>query len=62
MAKIAVPRIKNGLGKTLSVPSQSQQEQIQQLAYQFFVDRGYEHGHDAEDWARAEAIIKRKKS
>ena len=62
MAKIAVPRSKNGSGRTLNVSSQSQLEQIQRLAYQFFVERGYEHGHDVEDWARAEAIIKNKKS
>ncbi len=32
--------------------------QIEKLAYQFFVDRGYQHGYDHEDWARAEAIVK----
>ena len=62
MAKIAVPRSKNGSGKTSDHSSQNQLEQIQRLAYQFFVERGYEHGHDAEDWIRAEAIIKNKKS
>ena len=34
------------------------QVEIEKLAYQFFVDRGYEHGHDQEDWARAEAIVR----
>ena len=62
MAKIAVSRNKNGSGRTSSHSSQSQSEEIQKLAYQFFVERGYEHGHDAEDWIRAEAIIKSKKS
>ena len=62
MAKIAIPRNKNGWGKSSSQSSQNQQEQIQQLAYQFYVERGYENGHDLEDWARAEAVIKNKKS
>ena len=62
MAKIAVPRAKSVSGKTSGQSSQNQLEEIQQLAYQFFVERGYEHGHDAEDWIRAETIIKNKKS
>lgn len=33
------------------------QEQIRVLAYQLFEQRGYEHGHDVEDWLRAEEAI-----
>ena len=33
---------------------------IERLAYQFFVERGYQHGHDREDWSRAEAVIKKR--
>jgi hypothetical protein len=29
--------------------------QIAQRAYQFWIDRGYAHGHHEEDWLRAEA-------
>jgi Protein of unknown function (DUF2934) len=29
-------------------------EEIARLAHQFWIDRGREHGHDAEDWLRAE--------
>ena len=61
MAKIAVPRSRNGSCKVSNSLSQNQLEQVQKLAYQFFVERGYEHGHDAEDWLRAEAIIRSKK-
>jgi hypothetical protein len=28
---------------------------IRERAYQFYEERGYEHGHDLEDWLRAEA-------
>ena len=35
--------------------------EIERLAYQFFVERGYQHGHDHEDWLRAEAIVKARK-
>jgi hypothetical protein len=33
------------------------EEQIRMLAYQFFEERGFEHGHDVEDWIRAEEIV-----
>lgn len=29
-------------------------QRIAERAYSFFVARGYEHGHDKEDWFRAE--------
>ncbi len=32
--------------------------EITKLAYQFYVDRGYSHGNDMEDWIRAERIVK----
>ena len=36
-----------------------QYEQIRQLAYQRFVSRGYEEGHDLEDWLSAEQQVLR---
>ncbi|MDD5449483.1 MAG: DUF2934 domain-containing protein [Candidatus Omnitrophica bacterium] len=33
-------------------------DEISKLAYQFYVDRGYSHGNDTEDWLRAERIVK----
>jgi hypothetical protein len=37
-------------------------EEIMRLrAYRFFEERGYEHGHDLEDWLRAEAEVLGKK-
>ncbi len=33
------------------------EEYIRLRAYHFFEERGYEHGHDVEDWLRAEAEI-----
>lgn len=30
---------------------------IRERAYQFYEERGSEHGHDLEDWLRAEAEI-----
>ena len=60
MAKIAILQRKPFLsGKSGS--EACPQEEIGKLAYQFFVDRGYEHGHDQEDWIRAEKIIKSRK-
>lgn len=37
-------------------------EQIAQLAHQLWAERGYEHGHDAEDWIRAEQMLRGKAS
>jgi Protein of unknown function (DUF2934) len=37
------------------------EELIRVRAYQFFEERGCEHGHDLEDWLRAEAEILGKK-
>ena len=34
--------------------------EVAKLAYQFYVDRGYQHGNDTDDWLRAERIIKSK--
>ena len=64
MAKIATAiQTKNGApGKTTSVSRVNDvTAEIQQLAYQFFVERGFAHGYDQEDWARAEAIVKNRK-
>ena len=35
---------------------------IRERAYQLFEKRGYEHGHDVEDWLQAEAEVMGKKS
>ena len=32
-------------------------ERIREAAYSRYADRGYEHGHDLEDWLEAEAEI-----
>jgi hypothetical protein len=31
-----------------------QHDEIARLAHRFWADRGFQHGHDAEDWLRAE--------
>lgn len=33
-------------------------EKIQRQAYWLFIKRGKEHGHDQEDWAEAERLVK----
>jgi len=37
-------------------------EQIAQLAHQLWNDRGRQHGKDAEDWLRAEQLLRGKAS
>lgn len=33
------------------------EEEIRERAYELYVERGYEDGHDTEDWLRAEAEV-----
>ncbi len=33
------------------------EELIRRRAYEFYEERGHEHGHDVEDWLRAEAEV-----
>lgn len=46
-------------GKTeAKKPNASQvQQEIEQLAYKFYCECGYEHGHDVEHWAEAERRV-----
>ena len=62
MAKIAAPQAKNGaLQRSADKPASVNWAEVEKLAYQFFVDRGYEHGHHEEDWVRAENIVRNRK-
>ncbi len=51
------------MNSTLPIPSLDKgsleltEEYIRLRAYQLFEERGYEHGHDIEDWLRAEIEI-----
>lgn len=35
----------------------STKDEIAKLAYEFFMKRGCSHGHDMEDWIKAEKIV-----
>ena len=63
MAKIATAQqARNGIAKRgIESLNAGEQAQVEKLAYQFFVERGYQHGHHDEDWLRAEAIIRNRK-
>ena len=43
------------------VRSELAQEIIRKRAYQLFKERGYEHGHDVDDWLQAEVEVIGKK-
>lgn len=57
MANTTMARSKKGS----TAQSSNQDEEIAKQAYQFFLERGCEHGHDTEDWLRAEAMVRNKK-
>ena len=62
MAKIAIPQARNGAARQSPEKRGTNTAEIERLAYQFFVERGYEHGHDVEDWTRAEAVLRSRRS
>ena len=37
-------------------------EEISRLAHQYWIEGGHRHGHQHEDWARAEAELRRRAS
>lgn len=43
--------------KALSPPEADDQEAVIRLAYELYVRRGCEPGHDVEDWLMAEQIL-----
>ncbi|MEK7763306.1 MAG: DUF2934 domain-containing protein [Nitrospira sp. CG24C] len=51
----------NKRGAQAAKPERTTPEQlsaeIQQLAYQFYCECGYEHGHDLEHWVEAERRV-----
>lgn len=53
--KSAEPDAANPKEQTTIEPGE---QQIRERAYQFFVHRGYKHGHDKEDWLRAEKELR----
>ena len=66
MAKIISAPKKNQVEKTIASPGKNftprELQEIEKLAYQFFIDRGCEHGHDYQDWIKAEKIVQSKRS
>jgi hypothetical protein len=46
---VATPRNATDVG--------SRHRLISEAAYRFYAERGYTHGHDLDDWLRAEAAI-----
>jgi hypothetical protein len=45
-------------GKPASSAGENLTEKIKQRAYEKFMKRGYQHGHEMEDWLSAEKEIK----
>ena len=58
-----MPKEKNETRQFSNVGSQERTEEIIRIrAYQLFEQRGYENGHDVDDWLQAEAEITGKRS
>ena len=62
MAKIATVQSKNGLTRQGSQSAAIHRVEVEKVAYQLFLDRGCEHGHQDEDWAKAEAIVRNRQN
>lgn len=61
MAKIATQSQKKTASESKPLTA-SQRREVERLAYQFFVERGQQHGSDQEDWARAESIVRSRRN
>ncbi len=59
MARTATAK-KSGANRSES--QYDEQREIEKLAYQFFIERSCQHGYDQEDWYRAAAIVKSRRS
>ena len=35
-------------------------QEVARVAYELYLQRGGEHGHDVEDWVKAEALVRRR--
>lgn len=58
MATLQVsPRKRKPVQRAPQIYEEQIRERISERAYQLFVERGSEHGHDIDDWLRAEAEI-----
>jgi hypothetical protein len=53
-------QVASGVASDTCTPEEREQE-IRDAAYQLYVERGQEDGHDVEDWLQAEAIWDRSK-
>lgn len=62
MAKIALNNRKATGGNTANRKplTENQRHECESIAYQIFVDRGYQNGNDQEDWFKAESIVRSK--
>ena len=46
----------------MTISREISRDEIAQLAHQFWNERGRQHGHDADDWLRAEQLLRGKAS
>ena len=63
MAKIASAQKRSTTnGSAHSSLTEKERHEVEQLAYQLFIERGNQHGFDQEDWLRAETIVRKRRS
>lgn len=52
----------NGAATNVTEMPKVTHEQVATLAHQFWIERGHQHGFDAEDWFRAEQALRARAS
>ena len=52
----------NGSSNVTEMPRKVTHDQVANLAHQFWIERGRQHGHHEEDWHRAEEALRGKAS
>lgn len=61
MAKV-ITNQKNSAQSAGRALTASQRKEVEKLSYEFFLERGGKHGHDREDWLRAESIVRSRRN
>lgn len=57
---VQVKESQRALGAARGEPALSPREEIARVAYELFRQRGGVHGHDLEDWLKAEQIVRQR--
>lgn len=60
--KGSILTMESNASRSSSAPRQLDHNEVAQLAHRYWAERGGQHGHDVEDWLRAERELRARAS